>query len=376
MLAAFAKAAFFITFLCMSVISGTFFVAFLASCLLMIIEQTASGNDEVVWPDEPFVDRLLKAVEFLWLTAVWVAPAGLLLRLAGPYVAPEATGWLVVAACALSFWLMFPVGVLSSQSAGSAWVVFRPKVIAAMLRRLPATLAFYGLSFVLVGASVAAVAGAAVIHWLLLAPLAAVVAITSLMVYARLLGRLGWQLAMDLASRPAEQEARAASAKAVKKKPARRAKRPRRPKTEVTDPWAVPKETKPMRTPWGGEAEPVEGYGLAGDAPSPPPPEEEKKPRNAWFPEEEAETPYEVSTPEEPRGPDVWVGEEPPHVPLPDELEMRHAAARTVPKLLPWRAVFAFPWYRESLRRWVWLSLFLTVVLILVHYAVVFYPGD
>jgi hypothetical protein len=261
MLGAYAQAAIFIALLGLSVIAGSLFLAALASVLLTIIEQSAAGNDEVAWPDEPMLDRVWRAVHFIWLTAVWMAPAGLLIRLLTPLVAPEATALLVYAAIAAAFWLFFPLGMLSSLSAESPWVVFRPKVVMGLLRHFPATLGFYAASAVLVAAAFAAVGLACVIRLMWLAPPAAILAVTALLIHARLLGRLGWVVGQTLAVEASTRGGSGAPSPTVK--PARRPKRPRRPKAKVRDPWAIPDEPKPSRTPWGQVAEPVEGYALS-----------------------------------------------------------------------------------------------------------------
>src|SRR5205823_10246025 len=56
-----------------AVIGGVVF-AYAAHCFLTVLEQTAAGNDEVTWPDEPYVDWLWKAAYMLWLSSLWLAP--------------------------------------------------------------------------------------------------------------------------------------------------------------------------------------------------------------------------------------------------------------------------------------------------------------
>jgi hypothetical protein len=212
--------------------------------------------------------------------------------------------------------------------------------------------------------------GTAVSGQIWLVPVAAVVATTCLMIYARLLGRLGLVMATAISAQPVKQERPREPVRP--QKPARRPRRRRPPKAEVTDPWSDPEEPKPKRTPWGGVAEAVEGYGVSADPPLSPPPEK-KKPRKDFFPEEEADKAYEMTTPAEPE-PDA---EREPPVPLPepDERFMDRTPVKPPPKHPLLEGVYNFPWYRESLRRWFWLTLMVGLVLLLVQGLIATFPG-
>ena len=41
-----------------TVIVGTYVFAYASHCFLTVVEQTSAGNDEVVWPNEPYQDWL------------------------------------------------------------------------------------------------------------------------------------------------------------------------------------------------------------------------------------------------------------------------------------------------------------------------------
>jgi hypothetical protein len=273
-----------------------------------------------------------------------------------------------VAAIALSFWLFFPVGVLSSLSAESPWVILRPKIIGGLLRCFPTTFGFYAVSILLVGGSFALFVGTAVSGVIWLVPVAAVLATTFVMIYARLLGRLGLVVGAALSAQPVKTAKEREPDRPLK--PGRRPRRRRPPKAEVTDPWSDPEEPKPMRTPWGGVAEAVEGYGMSADTPPSPPPEKKKR-RKDYFPEEEADKPYEMTTPAEPDA-----DREPPvPLPEPDERFMNRTPVKPPPKHPLLEGVYNFPWYRESLRRWVWLTLMVGLVLLLVQGLIAVFPG-
>src|SRR5947209_16283376 len=104
----------FVPLLAAAAVLGGAVFAYAAHCFLTVVEQTAAGNDEVVWPNDPMYDWLWEAVYMLWLTALWLGPVVLVLRaiLAAHSGAAAASG-VMVAAAALT-WLVFPVTLLSS----------------------------------------------------------------------------------------------------------------------------------------------------------------------------------------------------------------------------------------------------------------------
>ena len=46
-----------------------YLAAFAAHCFLVVVENTAAGNDRVRWPDEPVYDWLWKPPYLVWLVA-------------------------------------------------------------------------------------------------------------------------------------------------------------------------------------------------------------------------------------------------------------------------------------------------------------------
>ena len=162
-------------------------------CLLVVVRDTAAGQDEIVWPDEPFQDWALGALHLVGVVLIVLAPAGILARALRETWLPDdaALRFLLLAVPALGF--LFPVALFSSLSASSRWFVFRPVVVWNMLRVAPSTFAVYAVSAVL-AAGVAALGYAAVTRWVVLAPVAAAAAGAAFLIYARLLGRLAWKM--------------------------------------------------------------------------------------------------------------------------------------------------------------------------------------
>ncbi|MCS6853037.1 MAG: hypothetical protein NZ700_17915 [Gemmataceae bacterium] len=163
-----------------------------AHSFLVVVEETAAGNDAVVWPDEPFVDWVWKVFYAAWLAGIWLGPVYLVLRRIEPAPLGETPLWKWLVAAAV-LWLLFPISLLSSLSAASTWAVLHGPLLGRMVQRWPAVLTFYGLSAAVVASGGLGVATALSAEWYALLP-AAVGAAAAFLIYARLLGRLGWVL--------------------------------------------------------------------------------------------------------------------------------------------------------------------------------------
>ena len=239
-------------------------------CLLVVVRDTAAGQDEVTWPDEPFHDWVGGALHLVAVVLIWLAPVGVLARALRETWLPGDSPLRFLLLAVPGLWLFFPVALLSSLSVSSRWFVFRPLVVWNLLRLAPTAFVAYFLS-ALLAAGVAGLGYAAVTHWPLLAPVAAAAGAAALLAYARLLGRLAWKMArLPVRKRRAAKKARSAAGRAV-----------------ALDPWAVPDapgrpESDEETTPFGKKRKRVKGYGLAAEPPTrpaPAPPEPVQKPR-------------------------------------------------------------------------------------------------
>src|SRR4051812_25826992 len=56
------------------VITGLYAGAYAAHVFLVTVDGTASGYDEVTWPDEPYYDWVWKLFYLVWLVALWGVP--------------------------------------------------------------------------------------------------------------------------------------------------------------------------------------------------------------------------------------------------------------------------------------------------------------
>src|SRR5829696_2335295 len=134
----------FVPLLAATMVIGTFVFAYASHCFLTVVEQTASGNDEVVWPKDPMYDWLWEAVYMLWLTALWLGPIVLALRAVTAAQAGAESASLVLVAAAVLVWLFFPVTLLSSMSGSSRWILLSPQLVSRLYgQRLGSLLLFY-----------------------------------------------------------------------------------------------------------------------------------------------------------------------------------------------------------------------------------------
>jgi hypothetical protein len=361
----------FVPLLALTGLLGPVVVIHLARSLLVVVEHTAAGHDQVQWPDEPIADWLLRALHLLWLVAFWLVPTGLAVAALKPASLglPPATCFLVPAGFCL--WLFFPVTLLSSLSGTSKMALFRPALIAALFKDPGALATFYGLTALLLGGCVVIVAVTVDSADFWPVPLAGAAVSTTVLLYARLLGRLGW-----LAGRNSSQPLTPPAAPAKGPEPERPRKKKRKrpapaPAPETRDPWVAPgKEGKgKKKRPDPPARLPVSGYGLAQED---TPPEPEKPYRRHedydidWEPIPVKEDPKEEKPPVEEKVPQ----------PL-DHVELQWQESRKEPPA-PQRPMFSgvwtFPLYETSLAAWFQLGLEATALLALIKLAFLFVP--
>jgi hypothetical protein len=185
MLGATGSAMIFICLLALTGILTLCLLAYVARCVLVVVEATAAGADRVQWPEEGYIDWIVQSLSLVGLAVVLLAPAGILGALLGmpSMLSPGPV-----------LWLLFPIGALSSLSAEMRWVFFRPVIATRMIKLLPWTLLFYACTAVVLSLALmpwyVAVWGGRLPLLLLAAPLTAAM----VLIYARLLGQLGWRI--------------------------------------------------------------------------------------------------------------------------------------------------------------------------------------
>lgn len=347
-----------------SIIIGVCVLAYAARCCLVVVQETSHGQDEIVWPNEPFQDWLLHAVQFIELVGIWLAPAALTARLLRHSLMPEDAWRLVLLFVAPGLWLFFPIGLLSSLSAESRWVPFRWTIFRAFLRLAPAAVIFYLLTGVMLGIAAVLWYRALFGGQLVLMPVAAGISGAVWFIYARLLGRLA--LMIQLLPDPKRAPPKAKSPKP----PAARRKPKRKSGPSVQDPWATPEETESEREPnerfpWAKQppkqskpglhipsAYEIEGYGFAAQPTSQPETPPEKPPRSRFAMSPDEYEPYQVSGTSQPEPPTPTASDPQDHVFA--EQVRQHIAERTrTPPTLPphpfLNGVYSFPFYSACL---------------------------
>jgi hypothetical protein len=271
------------------VVVGSYMAGYAAHCFLVIVEDTAAGIDEIVWPDIPIVDWLGKVFYLVWLVAFWTVPAWLLAGVIVPAVA-DRSGLPFSFFVILAIWLFFPISLFSSLSANSRWVVFHPEVLRRIGHHLPAMLLVYLITGVFV------VGWAFLAHYtmtrrFLLLPLVALTGPAVLFIDARLLGRVSWLLNHRTPGKRRTSGAKKKTPQAVtkaiaahdpwavppereagKKPPQEKKPEPVAQKIDPIYPWDVPEEQSEfvdVEDADDADFLPVEGYGLKEDEPPP-----------------------------------------------------------------------------------------------------------
>lgn len=261
-----------------AVIVAFYILAFSGSALLVVIEGTAAGNDEIPWPTEPWSDVMSRAAYLAALLAMWLIPAGFLWTALREVWLPGQDALRLLLIAAPGLWLYFPLGLFSTLRSVSGWSFFRWDMFRDLCRVWPATLYVYGISALLI-AGVGYVWLAALTGSPMLLLAAAPVTSMAWLIYARLLGRLGYKIGQ---LKPL---------KSAKKKPAKKDR------------------ARAVRDPWSEQEEDVYPQ------PVPEEPVAPKKPRSLLLDEEPE--PYELSDEAPPARPDF--------IPLdgyePDEVE-------------------------------------------------------
>jgi hypothetical protein len=231
-------------------IGACYLFGYAGICLLSVVQETASGNEELSWPDDALVDKAGRAMYFGMALAVILIPVGILARALQDVLFPEDNGLRLFVLVGPGLWLLLPVGLLSSLSSTMRWLMFRPAIVVRMLRLFPATALFY-----LTTALMAGLAGCVWYKGLFILLLAAPLSGWLWLLYARLLGRLAALIGLlgPLSAAPIS-EARAPL------------HRPRKVRVQSHDPWAVPEEREVDQTrPVIAEGEVVEPYLLSGE---------------------------------------------------------------------------------------------------------------
>jgi hypothetical protein len=344
MAAGFAAALIFIVLLMASVILGLFVICYAGHCFLVAMQDTAAGNDEVSWPDEPLQDWVVRGIYMVGMVAIWLAPMAILRGSLRSHAVADDVTLVLLGIGALLVWLMFPISLLSSLSGSSRLFLIRGAVLRQLARIPGALLVFYFMSALLFAGWLALVYLTIAKHWWAALPFAAIAGPVVLLIYARLLGRISWILSQ---LRPIKRKTRQATAPV--------------PGMEIaaSDPWAAPVRKRKLKKKKNVEnTSPAvaseEAYGFAEEPLSPPLAE---MPLDG-YPAIGAET-FHVQeppeTPEEegsaPTGRSISVGDKE------EEVLATHSQPTPPPARPLVEGVYSFPWYASNRKVVVFLAL-------------------
>jgi hypothetical protein len=338
----------FLCFLALAAIVALCLLAYIARCVLVVVEGTAAGADRVHWPSEQYIDWITQSLALIGLAVFLLFPAGILaaaLRLPTVYLIGPV------------LWLLFPIGVLSSLTAEMRWVFFRPIIVARMIQALPFTLLYYLCSALVVGLLIGPwYVGIFVFGSLPVVLVAAVLSAAMVLLYAKLLGLLARKLA-ELG--PLQETA-----------PARRSRKghadlldsatvpdhipvpkPKAEFQEFADPARVPQSPTGML-----DVENLAPYEVAKDTTPPEPRKSDPGPKRLrpLDPEEiEAQNPYAMAEPLPPNPvltTDMFLAQVPRSY---SELRSAEESPAALPTVV---GVIAFPFYETSLVALLWLA--------------------
>lgn len=166
---------------------GAWTFSYAAACLLVIIQETAAGNNEIRdWMDPNWRDWAGQLAYVVYLATLPLAAAWPIVKLTGHTYSEAAIPLVVIE------FLLFPYVLLSALEQDSMLLPFSGPVLLSTIKVPDGWLLFYLLSALVLaacgGATYAAILFAPLVAGLLLAPLVS----ACILIYARLLGRLGW----------------------------------------------------------------------------------------------------------------------------------------------------------------------------------------
>jgi hypothetical protein len=267
MMGAFGNSLLFICSMLFAMLLTVSVLAYTAHHVLVVVTDTAGGIDRVRWPADTMIDWIVQSLRLFGVVAILLVPCGIFLRAVGDTILPDAPALRTVGAIVIWLWLVFPIGLLSSMSAGSLYAVVRLSILRDLLRNFPSLVLFYILTAAGIAGVVAFWGLVLWNHLLLLLPLAGPLTAWGLLVYARLLGRLAWLTGQR---------------KVVpRKRPPGKLTARERKQVQVIDPWAASaaemrkgdkksRKKKPAVQPSADKYE-SESYGLSGDPLCKPP---------------------------------------------------------------------------------------------------------
>jgi hypothetical protein len=167
-----------------------------SNCLLAVVEETASGNDRVSWPEGAnIIEGIGKLLYLLWLLACCSIPM-LAVWQSGVSISASAwwqrdPWWVLIA---VPWVILFPLLFLSSLAANSRWALLHSKILLGLVWKPQVLLLIWVVPLALVGLCLYLGSRLFVRPNLWLAAGIGLAWSAALLIYGRLLGRAGWML--------------------------------------------------------------------------------------------------------------------------------------------------------------------------------------
>ncbi len=183
----------FFSLMVAQILVGGLILAYAGYSFLHVLISTSAGNDAVSWPGDPLFDWLFKGWYLAWMAVLSVVPAFLIVTLAK--VRPSDPVWGIALSGSACF--LFPIFLLSSMSGALRMFLLRGEILGGMGRRFGLVLVFYFLTAVILVGCTAFVWYALVKADFWVVPFAMISLAVGILVYARMLGRLGHAITYD-----------------------------------------------------------------------------------------------------------------------------------------------------------------------------------
>jgi hypothetical protein len=186
-----------------TLILGMFWIAvfsgsFGAANFMVIVQDTANGNENPPAADGTWKEWFFQFLMLMWVFGVWIGvPSGIVLMLQAPYLIP------VILIFSL---IIFPTSLLSTLASGSAWVLMNGTILGRIWKRKTVFFSMLLSSFFLWGLPGYLLYLTGRYSSFTAAFFAGPLWAAGVLIYARLLGRVGWILTeQDRAARKKRQ---------------------------------------------------------------------------------------------------------------------------------------------------------------------------
>jgi hypothetical protein len=185
--------AFIVPLIAVTCVAGLWIGAYAAVQFFTAIEETAAGNDLYPRPEWTMWEGIVKLSSIFAVLALSALPAMLVGGMAAAVVPVPAYAWLLPPIISAVF---FPILLLSTMSSDAMWKMIDFKVVLPLLAKPHALLALYVPSWAMLGLCLVLSYETVVRARLEFLPLTGAVLAACLLIYGRLLGRIGWYITL------------------------------------------------------------------------------------------------------------------------------------------------------------------------------------